>query len=75
MTPARLLVASVVPHRRGHSRTKRRGQHMGQPPLLTNPQKAEARRRRAEGAPPGQDGREGPAQRSERPENATCLGC
>jgi len=56
MTPARLLVASVVPHRRGHSRTKRRGQHMGQPPLLTNPQKAEARRRRAEGAPRGRTG-------------------
>jgi DNA invertase Pin-like site-specific DNA recombinase len=34
----------------GRSRAKRRGQHMGRPPRLTATQKAEARRRRAEGA-------------------------
>jgi DNA invertase Pin-like site-specific DNA recombinase len=34
----------------GRSQAKRRGQHMGRPPRLTATQKAEARRRRAEGA-------------------------
>jgi DNA invertase Pin-like site-specific DNA recombinase len=34
----------------GRSRAKGRGQHMGRPPRLTDAQKAEARRRRAEGA-------------------------
>jgi DNA invertase Pin-like site-specific DNA recombinase len=34
----------------GRDRAKRRGQHMGRPPRLTPAQKAEARRRRAEGA-------------------------
>jgi DNA invertase Pin-like site-specific DNA recombinase len=34
----------------GRSRAKARGQHMGRPPRLTDAQKAEARRRRAEGA-------------------------
>jgi len=34
----------------GRSRAKVRGQHMGRPPRLTDAQKAEARRRRAEGA-------------------------
>src|SRR5712664_2716580 len=34
----------------GRSRAKARGQHMGRPPKLTETQKAEARRRRAEGA-------------------------
>src|SRR5438132_6992176 len=34
----------------GRSRAQKRGQHMGRPPKLTAAQKAEARRRRAEGA-------------------------
>jgi DNA invertase Pin-like site-specific DNA recombinase len=34
----------------GRSRAQRRGQHMGRPPKLTDAQKAEACRRRAEGA-------------------------
>jgi DNA invertase Pin-like site-specific DNA recombinase len=34
----------------GRSRAQKRGQHMGRPPKLTDVQKAEARRRRAEGA-------------------------
>jgi DNA invertase Pin-like site-specific DNA recombinase len=34
----------------GRSRPQQRGQHMGRPPRLTDDQKAEARRRRAEGA-------------------------
>jgi hypothetical protein len=34
----------------GRSRAQKRGQHMGRPPKLTPVQKAEARRRRAEGA-------------------------
>ena len=34
----------------GRSRAQKRGQHMGRPPKLTPAQKAEARRRRAEGA-------------------------
>jgi len=34
----------------GRSRAKARGQHMGRPPKLTDTQRAEARRRRAEGA-------------------------
>jgi DNA invertase Pin-like site-specific DNA recombinase len=34
----------------GRSRAKKRGQHMGRPPKLTEQQQAEARRRRAEGA-------------------------
>ena len=34
----------------GRSRAKARGQHMGRPPRLTEDQKAQARRRRAEGA-------------------------
>src|SRR5271163_3635450 len=34
----------------GRARAKGRGQHMGRPPKLTDAQKAEARRRRAEGA-------------------------
>src|SRR5438067_9437216 len=34
----------------GRSRAKARGQHMGRPPRLTDAQKAEARRRRAQGA-------------------------
>jgi DNA invertase Pin-like site-specific DNA recombinase len=34
----------------GRSRAQERGQHMGRPPKLTPAQKAEARRRRAEGA-------------------------
>ena len=34
----------------GRSRAIARGQHMGRPPKLTDAQKAEARRRRAEGA-------------------------
>src|SRR5690348_16621930 len=34
----------------GRSRAQKRGQHMGRPPKLTDAQKAEARRRRAEGA-------------------------
>ena len=34
----------------GRSRAKKRGQHMGRPPRLTDAQKAEARRRRAQGA-------------------------
>jgi DNA invertase Pin-like site-specific DNA recombinase len=33
----------------GRSRAKARGQHMGRPPKLTDAQKAEARKRRAEG--------------------------
>jgi DNA invertase Pin-like site-specific DNA recombinase len=32
----------------GRSRAQKRGQHMGRPPRLTEAQKAEARRRRAE---------------------------
>jgi DNA invertase Pin-like site-specific DNA recombinase len=34
----------------GRSRAKAQGQHMGRPSNLTDAQKAEARRRRAEGA-------------------------
>jgi DNA invertase Pin-like site-specific DNA recombinase len=34
----------------GRSRAQKRGQHMGRPPKMTPSQKAEARRRRAEGA-------------------------
>jgi DNA invertase Pin-like site-specific DNA recombinase len=34
----------------GRSRAVARGQHMGRPPKLTDAQKAEARKRRAEGA-------------------------
>jgi len=34
----------------GRNRAKARGQHMGRPSKLTDAQKAEARRRRAEGA-------------------------
>jgi DNA invertase Pin-like site-specific DNA recombinase len=34
----------------GRSRAQKRGQHMGRPPKLTPPQKAEASRRRAQGA-------------------------
>ena len=34
----------------GRSRAQKRGQHMGRPSRLTDAQKAEARRRRAEGA-------------------------
>ena len=34
----------------GRSRAQKRGQHMGRPPKLTAAQKAEARRRRAQGA-------------------------
>ena len=34
----------------GRSRAQKRGQHMGRPPKLTDAQKTEARRRRAEGA-------------------------
>jgi DNA invertase Pin-like site-specific DNA recombinase len=34
----------------GRSRAQKRGQHMGRPPKLTEAQKTEARRRRAEGA-------------------------
>jgi len=34
----------------GRSRAQKRGQHMGRPPKLTEAQRAEARRRRAEGA-------------------------
>ena len=34
----------------GRSRSQKRGQHMGRPPKLTDAQKAEARRRRAQGA-------------------------
>src|SRR6266446_5526591 len=34
----------------GRSRAKKRGQHMGRPPKLTDAQKAEARQRRAQGA-------------------------
>src|SRR5271165_4833719 len=34
----------------GRSRAQKRGQHMGRPPKLTDAHKAEARRRRAEGA-------------------------
>src|SRR5271170_4564695 len=34
----------------GRSRAQKRGQHMGRPPKLTATQKAEARRRRAQGA-------------------------
>jgi DNA invertase Pin-like site-specific DNA recombinase len=34
----------------GRSRAERRGQHMGRPSELTDAQKAEARRRRAEAA-------------------------
>jgi DNA invertase Pin-like site-specific DNA recombinase len=34
----------------GRSRAKARGQRMGRPPKLTDARKAEARRRRAEGA-------------------------
>jgi DNA invertase Pin-like site-specific DNA recombinase len=34
----------------GRSRAQKRGQHMGRPPKLTPAQKAEARKRRAEGA-------------------------
>jgi len=34
----------------GRSRAQKRGQHMSRPPKLTAAQKAEARRRRAEGA-------------------------
>jgi DNA invertase Pin-like site-specific DNA recombinase len=34
----------------GRSRAQKRGQHMGRPSKLTNAQKAEARRRRAQGA-------------------------
>jgi DNA invertase Pin-like site-specific DNA recombinase len=34
----------------GRSRAQKRGQHVGRPPKLTDAQKAEARRRRAEGA-------------------------
>ena len=34
----------------GRSRAQKRGQHMGRPPKLTDAQKAEARRRRAQGA-------------------------
>jgi DNA invertase Pin-like site-specific DNA recombinase len=34
----------------GRSRAQQRGQHMGRPPKLTDAQKAEARRRRAQGA-------------------------
>ena len=32
------------------TRAQKRGQHIGRPPKLTNAQKAEARRRRAQGA-------------------------
>jgi DNA invertase Pin-like site-specific DNA recombinase len=35
---------------KGRSRAKQRWQHMGRPPKLTDAQKEEARRRRAEGA-------------------------
>jgi DNA invertase Pin-like site-specific DNA recombinase len=38
----------------GHSRAQKRGQHMGRPPKLTPQQKAEARRRWAEGATLGE---------------------
>jgi DNA invertase Pin-like site-specific DNA recombinase len=34
----------------GRSRAQKRGQHMGRPPKLTPAQKAEARKRRAQGA-------------------------
>jgi DNA invertase Pin-like site-specific DNA recombinase len=34
----------------GRNRAKERGQHMGRPPKPTDAQKAEARRRRAQGA-------------------------
>jgi transposase-like protein len=34
----------------GRSRAQKRGQHMGRPPRMTDAQKAEARRRRAQGA-------------------------
>src|SRR5271163_3253471 len=34
----------------GRSRAQKRGQHMGRPPKLTDAQKAEARRRRSQGA-------------------------
>ena len=34
----------------GRSRAEKRGQHIGRPPKLTDAQKAEARRRRAQGA-------------------------
>ena len=34
----------------GRSRAQKRGQHMGRPPKLTAAQKAEAHRRRAQGA-------------------------
>jgi DNA invertase Pin-like site-specific DNA recombinase len=34
----------------GRNRAQKHGQHMGRPPKLTDAQKAEARRRRAEGA-------------------------
>jgi DNA invertase Pin-like site-specific DNA recombinase len=34
----------------GRSRAPKRGQHMGRPPKPTDAQKAEARRRRAQGA-------------------------
>jgi DNA invertase Pin-like site-specific DNA recombinase len=34
----------------GRGRAQKRGQHMGRPSKLTDAQKAEARRRRAEGA-------------------------
>jgi DNA invertase Pin-like site-specific DNA recombinase len=34
----------------GRSRAQKRGQHMGRPPKLTEAQKAEVRRRRAQGA-------------------------
>jgi DNA invertase Pin-like site-specific DNA recombinase len=34
----------------GRNRAKKRGQHMGRPPKLTDAQKEEARRRRGEGA-------------------------
>src|SRR5271168_15493 len=34
----------------GRARAQKRGQHMGRPPKLTDAQKAEARRRRAQGA-------------------------
>jgi DNA invertase Pin-like site-specific DNA recombinase len=34
----------------GRNRAQKRGQHMGRPPRLTDAQKAEARRRRAQSA-------------------------
>jgi DNA invertase Pin-like site-specific DNA recombinase len=42
--PIRIRIAE------GRSRAQKRGQHMGRPPKLTDAQKAEAGRRRAQGA-------------------------